>query len=176
MELCTRCLLLALPDPIFSLQFLLPPWGWSAWTTRCVMDRSYCVAQGAQSGSLWWPRRMGWGQGWEAREGGNVCIIMADFHYCVVENNRTLQNKIKWLRKRKEKKTKSFLVSLLSIALGQWLGPWQKTWGRQRCEGGLFILLVPTSWVTIGWLSHLSKTTPLVRSFSFTLWLMGTSL
>ena len=111
MELCTRCLLLALPDPIFSLQFLLPPWGWSVWTTRCVMDRSYCVAQGAQSGSLWWPRRMGWGQGWKAREAGNVCIIMADFHYCMVENNRTLQNKIKWLRKRKEKKTKRVSLS-----------------------------------------------------------------
>ena len=46
---------------------------------------------------------MGWGQGWEAREGGDACIIMADFHYCMLETNTTLQNKMIKKKKREKK-------------------------------------------------------------------------
>ena len=45
--------------------------------------RSCCITQGAQSGTLWQPRGVGWGEGRETQEGGDVCIIMADLHCCI---------------------------------------------------------------------------------------------
>ena len=48
------------------------------------------VAQGAPFGAPWWPGEMGSGEGRETREGGSVCIIMADLHCCMTETNATL--------------------------------------------------------------------------------------
>ena len=42
--------------------------------------RSCCVAQGDQLDVLWWPGEMGYREGREVKEGGDVCIIMADLH------------------------------------------------------------------------------------------------
>ena len=52
--------------------------------------RSCCVAQGAQSGTVWWPGGMGWGEGRGDREGGDICIIMTNLHCCVAETNIAL--------------------------------------------------------------------------------------
>ena len=49
--------------------------------------------QGAQSGTLWRPRRVGWGEGTEAQEGGDVCIIMADSHCCYGRNEHNIVKK-----------------------------------------------------------------------------------
>ena len=45
---------------------------------------SCCVTQGAQPGDV------GWGQGREAQDGGDTCIIMADLRCCMAETNTTL--------------------------------------------------------------------------------------
>jgi len=47
--------------------------------------RSCHVAQGAVWRSVM--TRMGWGEGREAREGGDVCVIMADLHCYLAETN-----------------------------------------------------------------------------------------
>ena len=49
-----------------------------------------CVAQGAQSGTLWGHRGMECGVGREVREEGVVCIIMDDLHCCMAKTNTTL--------------------------------------------------------------------------------------
>ena len=41
------------------------------------------------SGSLRWPWGVGWGEGREAQEGGDIYIIITDLHCCRVETNRT---------------------------------------------------------------------------------------
>ena len=51
---------------------------------------SCCVTQGAQSGTLWWPRGMGCRERKEAIEEGNVCIIVAGSHCCMAETNKAL--------------------------------------------------------------------------------------
>ena len=38
----------------------------------------------------WWPEGMGWREERESREGGEVCIIMADLHCCLTETSTTL--------------------------------------------------------------------------------------
>ena len=35
---------------------------------------------GSPAWCLWWPRGVEWGQGKEAQEEGDLCIIMADLH------------------------------------------------------------------------------------------------
>ena len=62
-------------------------------TLLCVKQLvgSCCIAQGTQLGALWWPREMGWEDGRrEAQQGGDICILMADSHYCIAETNTTL--------------------------------------------------------------------------------------
>ena len=46
---------------------------WNRWLVG-----SCCIARGAQLCVLWWPRRVGWGCGREAQEGGDTCIQIAD--------------------------------------------------------------------------------------------------
>lgn len=59
--------------------------GWN----RQLVGR-YCVAQRAQPGALWWPRRWG-GRGWRGtcRRERDICVLMADLH-CTSEANTTL--------------------------------------------------------------------------------------
>ena len=45
---------------------------------------------GAQLGAPGRPRGVGWGEGEEVQEGGDMCKIMADLHYCMAETNTTL--------------------------------------------------------------------------------------
>ena len=60
--------------------------------------RSCYITQGAQSGALWWPREVGRGDGREAQEEGETCVVMADLHCCTAETNTTLVN----LKKKKK--------------------------------------------------------------------------
>ena len=48
--------------------------------TLLASEKLLCSTERAQSGALWWPDGMGRGEGKEAREGGDVCIITADSH------------------------------------------------------------------------------------------------
>ena len=47
---------------------------------------------------------MGWWEGRETQERGDICITMGDLHCCVAETNTTLENFVK--NKIKKKKTK----------------------------------------------------------------------
>ena len=47
---------------------------------------SCCIAQGAQLGALWWPRRVD-----EAQEGGDRCVHMTDSLCCTAEINTTFK-------------------------------------------------------------------------------------
>ena len=44
----------------------------------CKIVGSCCIAQGAQPGALWRPRGVGCGEGREAQEGGDICILKTD--------------------------------------------------------------------------------------------------
>ena len=46
---------------------------------------------GAQLGAPGRPRGVGWGEGEEVQEGGDMCKIMADLHYCMAETNTALK-------------------------------------------------------------------------------------
>ena len=46
-----------------------------------------CMAQGTQTGVLWQSRSLGWGGRWE---GGDMGVPMADYCWCLTENNKTL--------------------------------------------------------------------------------------
>jgi len=37
-----------------------------------------CMTQETQTGALYQPRGVGWGDGWEVQKGGDMCIPMAD--------------------------------------------------------------------------------------------------
>ena len=48
------------------------------------------VTQGTQSGPVMtWRGKTGWGEGREARQGGDTCVIVAGLH-CMAETNTTL--------------------------------------------------------------------------------------
>ena len=54
----------------------------------------------------------GWdGAGGEAKEGENVCIIMADLHCCMVETNTTSQQLKNFKFKNRKKKCMLFVDS-----------------------------------------------------------------
>ena len=48
---------------------------------------SFCIAQGAHLGALWWPGGVGWG---EAQEGRDIGIHIADSLHCTAETNTLL--------------------------------------------------------------------------------------
>ena len=50
---------------------------------------SCCLTEGAQPGALWQARGVGWG-GREVQEGGNICMPVADPHWCMAETNAAL--------------------------------------------------------------------------------------
>ena len=53
--------------------------------------RSCHITQGAQAGAL---RGVGRGEGREAQEGGDICIILAELHCCKAKTNTVLQSYI----------------------------------------------------------------------------------
>lgn len=46
--------------------------GWNEWSKHLAR------AQEAQFGSLWWPRRVRWGEWKEVRQGGDISVHIAD--------------------------------------------------------------------------------------------------
>ena len=53
---------------------------------------SCCITQGAQPGALWWPKRVGLGEGGrEAQEGREICGLTADSHYCTEETKHIVK-------------------------------------------------------------------------------------
>ena len=47
-----------------------------------------CMTQGTQTGALyWWDED---GNGREVQEGGDICISMADWCWCLIENDKIL--------------------------------------------------------------------------------------
>ena len=61
-----------------------------------------CVTQETQPATLWWPKEVGWGEGREAQEEGNICIIMADSHCWLSETNTTLWSNFPPIKKLKK--------------------------------------------------------------------------
>ena len=66
------------------------------YTTMCKTDSQWEAAiwtQGAQLGALWWPWGVGWSGGWwEAQEGGDIRILVADSHCCTAEANTMFES------------------------------------------------------------------------------------
>ena len=64
------------------------------YTLPCVTqiaNTKFLIAQGAQLGALWLPRRVGWsGGGREVQGEGDICILMADSCCHTAETNTTL--------------------------------------------------------------------------------------
>ena len=48
------------------------------------------IAQRAQFDAVWKSKWVGWWQGREVQEGGDICIHMAYLLYCTAETNATL--------------------------------------------------------------------------------------
>ena len=46
------------------------------------------MAQEAQLHAIWWPGRVEWESGWEAQEGGPICIPMANSQCCTVKTKK----------------------------------------------------------------------------------------
>ena len=48
---------------------------------------------------MWWPREVGWGEGREVQERGDICIIMTDLCCCMAETNTTLESNFPPIKK-----------------------------------------------------------------------------
>ena len=53
------------------------PWGSQSLTQLKWLSTQKVVIQGVQLRALWWPRGVG-SEGWEAQQGGDICILIAD--------------------------------------------------------------------------------------------------
>ena len=77
----------------------------------------YCIAQGAQFGALWWPRRWeGGGTGWERRlKGRDIHRHMADSCYSTAETKATLWNNYTLIKEEKSE----FIAPKVSKVCGE---------------------------------------------------------
>ena len=64
--------------------------------------RSCYTTQGAQPGTLWWPREVRSGERREAKEGGDICVIVADLCCYTAGANITLQSNFPPIKKIKK--------------------------------------------------------------------------
>ena len=111
--------------------------------TICQIDSQWdcaCMTQGTQTGALWQSRRVGWGGRWEGGSGGrDMGVPMADFYWCLTENNKTLWSncpsikKINKVAKKKKERWKTsfwqsqFHISIVNQELQNWKGK-RKYW------------------------------------------------